>query len=140
MRPERSRPRLAPPDWNNLPYLAANGQHQTFRFQNPLPQDQSADRGWDNPFFVLYVPQNTSQVGRVFGNVTAEFLPAAWVKVNYTLGADYSNDERLEAAPQSSTPPQVGGRVTEGKQNNDQIAHKQTAPTSYTLPPTPGRT
>src|SRR2546422_7890231 len=42
-------------------YLAANGQHQTFRFQNPLPQDQSADRGWDNPFFVLYVPQNTSR-------------------------------------------------------------------------------
>src|SRR5439155_15426273 len=41
----------SPPDWNNLPYLAANGQHQTFRFQNPLPQDQSADRGWDNPFF-----------------------------------------------------------------------------------------
>ncbi len=130
----------SPPDWNNLPYLAANGQHQTFRFQNPLPQDQSSDRGWDNPFFVLYVPQNTSQVGRVFGNVTAEFVPAAWVKVNYTLGADYSNDERLEGAPQSSTPPQVGGRVTEGKLINYQIDHNLTATAYYTLSPRFGGT
>jgi TonB-linked SusC/RagA family outer membrane protein len=120
----------SPPDWNNLPYLAADGQHQTFRFQNPLPQDQNANRGWDNPFFTLFVPENTAQVGRVFGNVTAEFLPVPWVKVNYTLGADYSNDERLEGAPQSSTPPQVGGRVTEGKLINYQIDHNLTATAS----------
>jgi len=125
----------SPPDWNNLPYLAANGQHQTFRFQNPLPQDQNANRGWENPFFVLNVPENTSLLGRVFGNVTAEYIPAPWVKVNYTLGADYSNDERLEGAPQSSSAPQTGGRVTEGKLINYQIDHNLTATANYRLNP-----
>jgi len=125
----------SPPDWNNLPYLAANGQHQSFRFKNPLPQDQSADRGWENPFFVLNVPENTSQLGRVFGNVTAEVLPTSWLKVNYTLGADYSNDERLEGAPQASSAPQTGGRVTEGKLINYQIDHNLTATASYRLSP-----
>src|SRR5437667_1577329 len=53
----------SPPDWNNSPYLAANGQHQTFRFQNPVaPDDQIADRGWDNPLYSLFVNENTSQV------------------------------------------------------------------------------
>src|SRR5256885_14595988 len=72
--------------------------------------------------------------------VTAELVPAPWVKVNYTLGADYSNDERLEGAPQSSTPPQVGGRVTEGKLINYQIDHNLTATASYTLSPRFGGT
>jgi TonB-linked SusC/RagA family outer membrane protein len=125
----------SPPDWNNRPYLAANGQHQSFRFQNPLPEDQMEDRGWENPFFALYVPENTSQVGRVLGNVTAEYLPAAWLKLNYILGADYSNDERLEGAPQSSTAPQTGGRVTEGKLVNYQIDHNLTATAYYTVNP-----
>src|SRR5256885_10294265 len=72
--------------------------------------------------------------------VTAELVPAPWVKVNYTLGADYSNDERLEGAPQSSTPPQVGGRVTEGKLINYQIDHNLTATAYYTLSPRFGGT
>src|SRR5438093_12991137 len=25
------------PDWNNASYLAANGMHQTFRYQHPMP-------------------------------------------------------------------------------------------------------
>jgi len=130
----------SPPDWNNLPYLAANGQHQSFRFQNPLPQDESKTRGWENPFFVLNVPSNTSQLGRVFGNVTAQFVPMTWLKVNYTLGADYSNDERLEGAPQSSSAPQTGGRVTEGKLVNYQIDHNLTATATYSLSPRFGGT
>ncbi len=123
----------SPPDWNNLPYLAANGQHQSFRFQHPLIGDDNLSRGWSNPFYTLNVPENTSQVGRVFGNVTAEFLPAPWIKFNYTLGADYSNDERLEGSPQPTTPPTVGGRVTEGKLINYQIDHNLTATLQHTF-------
>jgi TonB-linked SusC/RagA family outer membrane protein len=125
----------SPPDWNNQPYLAVNGQHQSFRFKNPLPEDQSEDRGWENPFFVLHVPENTSQVGRVLGNVSAEYLPTSWLKVGYILGSDYSNDERLEGAPQSSTAPQTGGRITEGKLVNYQIDHNLTATAFYTVNP-----
>ncbi|PYP01983.1 MAG: hypothetical protein DMD57_12360 [Gemmatimonadetes bacterium] len=124
----------SPPDWNNSPYLAANGQHQTFRFQNPVaPDDQIADRGWDNPLYSLFVNENTSQVGRVFGNVTAEFVPIDWLKVNYTLGADYANDERLEGLPQMSTAPAPAGRVTEGKLINYQIDHNLTATATHTF-------
>jgi len=125
----------SPPDWSNRPYLAANGQHQSFRFKNPLPEDQSEDRGWSNPLFVLHVPENTSRLGRVFGNVTAEFLPVSWLRVNYTLGADYSNDERMEGGPQSSTAPQTGGRVTEGKLINYQIDHNLTATAYHAVNP-----
>lgn len=130
----------SPPDWSNRPYFAANGQHQSFRFKNPLPEDQSEDRGWENPLFVLHVPENTSQVGRVLGNVTAEYLPTSWLKVSYLLGSDYSNDERLEGAPQSSTAPQTGGRITEGKLVNYQIDHSLTATAYYTVNPNVGGT
>jgi TonB-linked SusC/RagA family outer membrane protein len=123
----------SPPDWNNLPYLAANGQHQSFRFKNPQTSDGSQSRGWPNPFFTLYEPENTSQLGRVYGNVSAEFVPAAWLKVNYTLGADYSNDERLEGAPGQSSPPTTTGRVTEGKLINYQIDHNLTATATRTF-------
>lgn len=125
----------SPPDWNNLPYLAANGQHQSFRFQNPQPQDQIENRGWENPFYVLNVPQNSAQVGRVYGNISAEYTASAWLRLAYTLGADYSNDERLEGAPQSSSAPQTGGRVTEGKLINYQIDHNLTATASYAVSP-----
>jgi TonB-linked SusC/RagA family outer membrane protein len=125
-----------PPDWNNLPYLASNGQHQSFRFKNPVaPDDQNRDRGWSNPFFILNVPENTSQVGRFYGNVTADYAATDWLKVTYLLGADYANDERLEGAPQSSTAPQTGGRVTEGKLITYQIDHNLTATATYTLSP-----
>src|SRR5207248_658288 len=120
--------------WNHSPHLAANGQHQTCRFQNPVaPDDQIADRGWDNPLYSLFVNENTSQVGRVFGNVTAEFVPIDWLKVNYTLGADYANDERLEGLPQMSTAPAPAGRVTEGKLINYQIDHNLTATATHTF-------
>jgi TonB-linked SusC/RagA family outer membrane protein len=125
----------SPPDWNNRPYLASNGQHQSFRFKNPLPEDQMEDRGWSNPFFVLNEPDNNSQLGRVIGNVNAEYLPTSWLRLNWILGADYSNDERFEGAPQSSTAPQTGGRVTEGKLVNYQIDHNLTATGYYRVNP-----
>ena len=125
----------SPPDWNNQPYLAPNGQHQSFRFKNPLPEDQMEDRGWENPFFVLNVPENVSALGRTIGNIKLEYLPASWMRLNYILGADYSNDERFEGAPQSSTAPQTGGRITEGKVVNYQIDHNLTATAYYRVNP-----
>ncbi|HET7601346.1 MAG TPA: SusC/RagA family TonB-linked outer membrane protein [Gemmatimonadales bacterium] len=126
----------SPPNWNNLPYLdPTTGLHRSFRFQQPLATDAVADRGWDNPFFVLYENEATADVGRTFGNINAEWTPAGWLKFNYTLGADYSNDERLEANAQSSASPAVGGRLTTGKITNYQIDHNLTGTLSYRLSP-----
>src|SRR6185295_12515439 len=42
----------------------------------------------------------------------------------YTLGADYSNDERLEGCPAECSDVATGGRITEGKLVDYQIDHK----------------
>src|SRR4029077_12520034 len=76
-----------------------------------------------------------ADVGRVYGNVNAEYLPLAWLKVNYTLGADYWTDERLEGCPVSSSAPCIFGRVIEGKIVNFTIDHNLTATANYTINP-----
>jgi len=125
-----------PPEFDNLPYLdPVYRQHRSYRFQHPTAGSLGADRGFDNPFFALNEQVNTSNVGRVFGSVGAEYLAMSWLKLNYALGADYSNDERLEGCPISSSDVCNGGRVIEGKVVNYQIDHSLTATASYTVNP-----
>ncbi|MEJ7811934.1 MAG: SusC/RagA family TonB-linked outer membrane protein [Gemmatimonadaceae bacterium] len=125
-----------PPDFNNLPYLdPETGLHRSYRLQTPGASSSSSSRGFDNPFFVLYEPENRSRVGRVFGNVGAEWVATNWLRLNYTLGTDYSNDERLEGAPQPSSDVSAGGRVTEGNVTAFQIDHNLTATGNYRLAP-----
>jgi len=125
-----------PPEFDNLPYLdPVFRQHRSYRFQHPTAGSLGSDRGFDNPFFALNEQVNTSSVGRVFGNVGAEYLATSWLRLNYTLGADYSNDERLEGCPISSSDVCNGGRVIEGKVVNYQIDHNLTATASYTVNP-----
>jgi TonB-linked SusC/RagA family outer membrane protein len=125
-----------PPEFNNQPYLpeVAPGifQHRSYLFQHPTTTSTFADRGFDNPFFVIYQDLNSSNVGRVYGNVNVEYLPTPWLKINYSLGADYSADERLEGLPIASSS-FTGGRVVEGKIVNYQIDHNLTATANYTV-------
>src|SRR5207248_2876054 len=81
------------------------------------------DRIFDNPFWSIFDSQNSSDVGRVYGNLNAEYLATSWLKVNYTLGADYAADERLEGCAITSASPCVEGRVIEGKIINYAIDH-----------------
>lgn len=127
-----------PPNFNNcLPqtcYLdPVTLLHRSFRMQHPALGTESSTRGFDNPFFALYEPVNQAQVGRVFGNITAQFLPRPWLTLGYTLGADYSGDERLEGAPQASSDVSAGGRVTEGKIVDYQLSSDLTATARYRL-------
>ena len=116
-----------PPNFNNNPYLdPATGQHRSYRFPEPQAGDEAADRGFSNPLFELNVPENTSTVGRVFGNLGLDYSALSWLRFNYTLGADYSNDERLEGAPLDGTGPTAGGRVTEGTIVNFSLDHNLT--------------
>jgi TonB-linked SusC/RagA family outer membrane protein len=116
-----------PPNFNNRPYLdPTTGQHRSYRFPNPQPGDEAADRGFSNPLFELNVPLNTSTVGRTFGNLGLDYSALAWLRFSYTLGADYSNDERLEGAPLDGTGPTAGGRVTEGTLVNFSVDHNLT--------------
>jgi TonB-linked SusC/RagA family outer membrane protein len=125
-----------PPEFSNNPYLPevapGNFQHRSYLYQHPGAGSALDDRGFDNPFFVIFEDLNQSNVGRVFGNVNAEYLPVPWLRINYTLGADYSADERLEGLPVSSSS-FTDGRVVEGKIVNYQIDHNLTATANFTV-------
>ena len=114
-----------PPNFNNQPYLV-DGMHRSYNLQNPTPANFSEDRVFNNPFYTLYEELNSTQVGRVFGNVNAEYAANDWLKFNYTLGSDYSADERLEACPVQCTSGVAGGRITEGKVVTHNLDHNLT--------------
>jgi TonB-linked SusC/RagA family outer membrane protein len=121
-----------PPNFNNLPYLV-DGSHRSYNLQTPTPDDFFEDRVFNNPFYTLYEEVNQTQVGRAFGNISAEYLANAWLRFNYTLGSDYATDERLEACPQQCTSGVLFGRVTEGKVVTHQIDHNLTATARHTI-------
>ena len=127
-----------PPDFNNFPYaLQTNSgiQQRSFRLQHPTDATLHTERGFDNPLWTIFQQDNGAKVGRVYGNVNAEYLPVGWLKLNYTLGADYWTDERLEGCPISSASPCIDGRVVEGKIVNYVLDHNLTATATYTVNP-----
>ena len=82
-------------------------------------------RGYDNPFFVINEIPSTQDVGRSYGNTGFDWTPLSWLTVRETLGADYSNDQRLEAFPYTSTSQPVGS-VTQGTFTNLEIDNNLT--------------
>ncbi|GMR13934.1 MAG: SusC/RagA family TonB-linked outer membrane protein [Gemmatimonadota bacterium] len=113
-----------PPDFNNRPYLNENGLHRSYR--NPNPETLTERRGYDNPFWIANEMPNTAEVGRTFGNVTLDYTPFNWLKVNYTLGVDYSADERRSVFPKSSSD-FPNGRLIRADLVNMQIDHNLVA-------------
>ena len=117
-----------PPEFNNAPYLdPVTGQHRSYRFQQPDATTSARSRGFDNPLYILNDPVNRARTARTLGNIGLEYNPIQWLRLNYTLGADYWNDERLEGAGQQSSDVSAGGRVTEGTVVNFQLDHNLTA-------------
>jgi TonB-linked SusC/RagA family outer membrane protein len=90
-----------PPDFDNRTYLSPEGYHRSYRLPNPTTEEGS--RGYDNPFFVVNRQINSSKVGRAFGNIKLDYDPVRWIHLNYTLGNDYSSDERRTLFPKGSS-------------------------------------
>ena len=110
-----------PIDFNNSQYLdSLYGEQRSYRYPRPTGTDQTATRGYDNPFFTAMSPGNTSELGRFIGNVGADWLPLSWLTVKETFGADNYADYRLEALPQSSSSQPVG-QVTRNNQTYLQL-------------------
>jgi TonB-linked SusC/RagA family outer membrane protein len=86
-----------PPDFNNRPYKTSEGFQRSYT--NPNPESLYDWWFFDNPLWTIYENQNSSQVSRAFGNTTLEYQPFPWLNLNYTLGIDYSADERMEVMP-----------------------------------------
>jgi TonB-linked SusC/RagA family outer membrane protein len=131
----------SPPDFNNEQFRdPVFGLHRSYRFPNPGPGSEQASRVYDNPFFVANESFNKSEVGRTFGGVNAEFTATPWLSLAYTLGADYSNDERTQAWPWSTSNSTVVGvngvgGVNAGYVRSFQIDHNLTATARYRVSP-----
>lgn len=103
-----------PPDFNNLPFLNEFGFHRSYRYPNR--NTLTGTRGYDNPFWTLNEGLNPSDVGRAYGNVKLEFDPVNWINISYTLGNDYSEDERRTVLPIGSSD-KPDGRIIREKFN-----------------------
>jgi len=102
-----------PPSFDNSLYLdPTNGFHRSYRLQSPTTL--KVGRGYDNPYFIVYEHVNDSEVGRTFGNIRVDFDPFDWLNISYTLGHDYTNDERRTVLPPSSSGAPTG-QVTREK-------------------------
>ena len=120
-----------PPDFNNLPYLDPdNGLHRSYR--NQSPQSVTERRGYDNPFWIANEMPNTASVGRTFGNIGVDYTPTSSLRVQYTLGADYSADERNAIFPKSSSD-FPNGRLIRADLVTLQVDHNLTATLDHTF-------
>lgn len=123
-----------PPEFNNLPYLAANGQHRSYAFPNPGPDATLESRTFDNPFFVVNEDRSRQELNRVIGNLNVDWTPADWLTVRENLGGDYYADWRLEAfAVMSSAQPD--GSVRRRDIVNYQLDHNLTVAAQKTFSP-----
>jgi TonB-linked SusC/RagA family outer membrane protein len=112
-----------PPNFNNEDYLTPTGLQRPYRFPNPSSSDAFIGRAYyDNPFFVLNNPANRSELGRSIANVSLDYNPTDWLRVQETLGGDYYNDWRIEALPITSAN-DANGRVVRLDINNLEIDH-----------------
>ena len=115
------------PEFNNRPYLdSLNGMHRAYRFPNPSVTSLYKSRTYDNPFFIVNADENTSEVGRSFGNLNADYVPFPWLTVKYSLGADYSSDARIEGLPPSNSSEPIG-QIDRANYTIRQFDHNLTA-------------
>mgnify|MGYP006157537885 CR=1 FL=1 len=87
-----------PPDFNLRPYLdPATSYHRTST--DPFPSTVEGDHNWNNPYWVLYEIVQTQSVERTFGNINFKYDVNDWADISYTLGSDFSVDERKSIMP-----------------------------------------
>jgi TonB-linked SusC/RagA family outer membrane protein len=111
----------SPPNFDDRYYIdTVTGTQRSYRYPRPTSAADFATRTYDNPYWTMNKNRATSQVGRSFGSVNAEYQPISWLDIRYTLGADYSSDERLEPLlPSSASQPL--GRIDRANYTNYQI-------------------
>jgi TonB-linked SusC/RagA family outer membrane protein len=127
-----------PPEFNAKQYLdPITGFHRSWRFPNPGPNAASAasfTRGFDNPFYAINENELTAQTGRFYGNVSANYRPLSWLQLQWTLGGDYTSDDRTYAYGQaaSATP---GGLMERWQFYDRIIDHNLTVTGTHSFSP-----
>ncbi len=125
-----------PPNFNNFPWLdPTTGLHRSYMVPNATLATAGQTRIFNNPLFTLNQELNDQKANRAFGNINAEYIANSWLKFNYTLGADYAQDERLEGCPAECSDVATSGRITEGRLTDYQIDHNLTGTANWHLNP-----
>ena len=123
------------PTFNNFPYLdTVTKTQRSYRYPQPVLFDNTKTRRYDNPFFAIFESPNSAETNRAYGNVSLNYDATDWLKVDYTLGADYYNNQILDALAQSSSA-FPAGEIFRTDGNNLQIDHNLTATLSHTFSP-----
>jgi len=123
------------PEFNNVIYKdTLNGLHRAYRYPRPGATSQYTSRTYDNPFFIINEDENSSVVGRSFGNLNLDYTPLTWLAVKYTLGADYSSDARIEGLPPSNSS-EPTGQIDRANYTTTQFDHNLIATASQQLTP-----
>lgn len=116
-----------PPNFNSDPYIdPVTGRHRSYRFPRPSFGSTSTSRIYDNPYFVVNEVVNSSELGRVIGDISLDYDPTDWLSIDYAFGGDYYTDWRLEGLPLSSGDRSTG-RVRRADLLNLQLSHNLTA-------------
>ena len=108
------------PEFNQNPYLTDLGYARSYRRPNP---SGIQDPIYENPLWAQNQQKNLTDVNRVVGNISLEYQPASWLRVNYTLGEDYYTDQRLTALPPNSAGAANTGQLTQGTISVLQLDH-----------------
>ncbi len=93
-----------PPQIDNVPWVTEDGNHRSWfclTFANC--DDPTANRQFDNPFWVAENIPNTTDVGRVFGNVRFDWEPFSWLQITDIFGGDFASDSRLSVFPKQNS-------------------------------------
>lgn len=120
-----------PPEFNPFPYITATGLQRAWSVPNPVTPGTVPI--FDSPLWVLNQPRNTSDVGRTVGNIAVDYTPFEWLSVNYTLGADYGLEKRLEGLPPGSAGGAETGQLWESGILNTIIDHNLVATAKHTF-------
>src|SRR5256714_2486451 len=123
-----------PPEFNNKPWLdPVTGMHRSYMVPVADASTAGEDRIFSNPFFTLYQELNNQQANRSLGDINVGYIATNWLKFDYTLGADVTNDERLEGCPIDCTGSANLGRITEGRVTDYQIDYNLTGTATWHL-------
>ena len=114
-----------PATWNPYPYILPNGLQRAWSLPNPVTPGSAPI--FDGPGWVENIAHNTSDVGRTIGNISIDYNPFDWATINYTLGADYGNEKRIEGLPPGSAGNATTGQLFESAILNTQLDHNLVA-------------
>ena len=120
-----------PPEYDAYPYRTDEGFQRCWSL--PDPRTSASSCAFDAGLWVQNVPRNTSDVGRTLGSVSLDYDPTRWLKVSYTLGADFMNERRLEGLPPFSSGDALTGQLWQGSFTNRQVDHNLLATLSRQL-------